>query len=77
MFNYHLSRARRVIVNALAARWCLLRRPIIAQPERVYVQALHNYLRTTESRTVMGILLMVHADRMNKQWNAAHYSNWV
>ena len=38
----------------LAARWQLLRRPILAQPENIqlYVQAavaLHNYLRTTES----------------------------
>ena len=57
IFNYRLSRARRVIENSfgiLAARWRLFRRPINALPERVrlYVQtavALHNFLRTTES----------------------------
>ena len=57
VFNYRLSRARRIIENSfgiLASRWCLFRRPIIADPNRavVYSQAaiaLHNYLRTTES----------------------------
>lgn len=57
VFNYRLSRARRIIENSfgiMAARWRLFRRPIIADPDRVvsYSQAaiaLHNYLRTTES----------------------------
>ena len=57
VFNYRLSRARRTIENSfgiLAARWCLFRRPIIADPDRVVIYckaaiALHNYLRTTES----------------------------
>ena len=57
IFNYRLSRARRIIENTfgiLASRWMIFRHPIIAQPKRVEVYtkatiALHNYPQTTES----------------------------
>ena len=56
VFNYRLSRARRVIENTfgiLASKFRVFRRPIIAKPEKVnkIVQAacvLHNYLKITE-----------------------------
>ena len=57
IFNYHLSRSRRIIENSfgiLAARWHIFRRPIIANTCNVVLYtkaaiALHNFLRTTES----------------------------
>ena len=57
VFNYRLSRARRVIENCfgiLVARWRLFRRPIRADTENVtsYILAavaLHNYLQQTEN----------------------------
>ena len=57
VYNYRLSRARRVIENTfgiLASRWRIFRRPIIATPEHVVTYtkaaiALHNFLRKTES----------------------------
>ena len=57
IFNYRLSRARRIIENTfgiLASRWRIFRSPIIGLPDRVEsftkaAIALHNYLQTTES----------------------------
>ena len=57
VYNYRLSRARRVVENSfgiLASRWRIFRRPIIATPDHAIAYtkaaiALHNYLRVTES----------------------------
>lgn len=58
IFNYRLSRARRVIENCFgiaAARFKIFRRPIIAQVETVNlitkaVVALHNFLMITQDK---------------------------
>uniref|UniRef100_A0A1X7VVW4 DDE Tnp4 domain-containing protein n=1 Tax=Amphimedon queenslandica TaxID=400682 RepID=A0A1X7VVW4_AMPQE len=57
IFNYKVSRARRVIEKSfgiLIARWRIFRCSVIADPTKVvlYIQAaiaLHNFLRSTES----------------------------
>ncbi|XP_065194788.1 uncharacterized protein LOC135826078 [Sycon ciliatum] len=59
IFNYRLSRARRIVENAfgiLVARWRLFRQPINAKPENVvhFTKAcvvLHNFLQTESSAT--------------------------
>ena len=57
IFNYRLSRARRIIENSfgiMASKFRIFRRPIIANPEKVTkitkaACCLHNYLKISES----------------------------
>ena len=57
VFNYRLSRARRIVENTfgiVVARWRVFQRPIEIKPEKVEkitlaAIALHNYLRQTNN----------------------------
>lgn len=61
IFNYRLSRARRIVENAfgiMASRFQIYMKPISLAPEKVEIIvkstcALHNWLRTTSSSYIM------------------------
>jgi len=71
IFNYRLSRARRIIENTfsiLVSRWRIFRHPICAYPSTVdrYVMAcinLHNFLMTENAKKLL--LIKSHQITLN------------
>ena len=89
VFNYRLSRARRIFENSfgvLAVRWRLFRKAIISDPNKVisYTKAaiaLHNFLRTTES-TVYCLPGFIDGEDgsgniMNGSWRQDEDPHWL
>lgn len=86
IFNYQLSRARRIIENTfgiMVAKFRIFRRPIIADPERVtkFTKAaccLHNYLKICDIRSTSGsqnsqqYCPAGYADHKDSMWNFIH-----
>lgn len=75
IFNYRLSRARRVSENAfgiMSSTFCILRKPILLNPNvatKVTLAAiyLHNYLRNSGSRNVYCSVGMLDSEFPNNE----------
>ncbi|KAJ8049122.1 Protein ALP1-like [Holothuria leucospilota] len=87
IYNYRLSRARRIIVNTFgiwSARWRIFKRPIIAATESVelYIKAticLHNWLRVSdcsESPDNDQYCPSVYTDTENEDGSPANDGQW-
>jgi len=79
VFNYRLSRARRVIENAfgiLVSRWRIFKKPIIAKVEKVILITqtaccLHNYLQKQPSETRTNLAdRKVNGEIMEGSWRS-------
>ncbi|XP_065844727.1 uncharacterized protein [Oscarella lobularis] len=81
IFNYRLSRARRVIENAfgiMASRFRIFRRVIIADPEKVtkITQAtfvLHNYLIISEQKSSQQDHLYCPSNYVDQEDDSGHF----
>ena len=83
IFNYRLSRARRIIENAfgiLATKFRIFRRPIIAEAEKVTkitkaACALHNFLKISEAQNPASLRVYCppgYIDHEDRQGNVIH-----